>query len=156
MKQFSFLGMVLAMAVLACNNPSSPAVNGVTTIPTTNAAKTLAATLSGCYEYNIGQDTIRLTLNIDSNLVSGSLFYDMYEKDKARGTLKGSIQDSIIETSYLFNAEGMDSESEVFFRFKNDSLYMGEGPQGFKDGKSVFLDRSKIQFKTAFRKINCP
>jgi hypothetical protein len=33
---------------------------------------------------------------------------------------------------------------------------MGEGAQGYKDGKGVFLDKSKIGFKSAFRKIKCP
>jgi hypothetical protein len=156
MKQVPFFILVVTFIFWACNPPPSPAISGDTSIPKKDTTKSLAATIAGCYEYNIGQDTVRLTLQLEGNLVSGDLFYDMYEKDKARGTLKGTIQDSLIETSYLFNSEGMDSESEVFFRFKNDSLYLGEGPQGIKDGKAVFLDRSKILFKTAFRKINCP
>ncbi len=156
MKQFRMLLTGLSFAILSCNNPTSTNQITDSSMAKTASSKSLAANLSGCYEYNIGQDTVRLTLKIDSNLVSGTLFYDMYEKDKAKGTLKGFIKDSLIETSYLFNAEGMDSESEILFQFKNDSLYMGEGAQSFKYGKTIFQDHNKVQFKTAFRKINCP
>lgn len=156
MKQI-FLGTIfLSMLLLACQN--QPATSNIKDSITTtiDSTQSPATTLSGCYEYNVGQDTIRLTLHVNGNQVSGNLFYDMYEKDKNRGTLLGSIKDSLIETNYTFNAEGMDSEAEVFFKFKNDSLYMGEGPQGVKDSKGVFLDKSKIQFTAAFRKITCP
>jgi hypothetical protein len=156
MKQLRMLLIGQSFAILACNNPASSSQSADSSMTQTASSKSLAANLSGCYEYNIGQDTIRLTLKVDSNLVSGTLFYDMYEKDKAKGTLKGIIKDSLIETSYHFNAEGMDSESEILFQFKNDSLYMGEGAQSFKDGKTIFQDHNKVQFKTAFRKISCP
>ena len=156
MKQI-FLGAIfLSMLFLACQNQPATSNTKDTIITTIDSTQSPATSLSGCYEYNIGQDTIRLTLQANGNQVSGNLFYDMYEKDKTRGTLLGSIKDSLIETNYSFNSEGMDSEEEVILKFKNNSLYMGEGPQGVKDGKIVFLDKSKIQFTAAFRKIPCP
>ncbi len=153
-KQVWLLGII--MAFFACQNQSTTNQTTDSVKAPIDSAQNLGASLTGCYEYNVGQDTIRLTLYVAGTKVSGELFYDMYEKDKSRGTLNGNLKDSIIETNYAFNSEGMDSEAEVFFKFKNDSLYMGEGPQGVKDGKGVFLDKSKIQFTAAFRKIKCP
>ncbi len=156
MKQKQVWLMVMPIAFFACQNPSANSNKVDSSKTPIDSSLTLAAKLTGCYEYNVGQDTIRLTLKINGNKVSGDLYYDMYEKDKSRGTLDGNLKDSVIESNYSFNSEGMDSESEVFFKFKNDSLYMGEGAQGYKDGKGVFLDKSKIGFKSAFRKIKCP
>ncbi|OYU53912.1 MAG: hypothetical protein CFE25_17650 [Chitinophagaceae bacterium BSSC1] len=156
MKQKTIAVIVMTMALLACQNQSTTSNTIDTNKTTIDSIQSLATYLTGCYEYNVGQDTIRLTLKVNGTNVSGELFYDMYEKDKSRGTLDGLLKDSIIETNYAFNSEGMDSDAEVIFKFKNDSLYMGEGPQGVKDGKGVFLDKSKIQFTAAFRKIKCP
>jgi hypothetical protein len=156
MKQKKVWLLGIVMAFFACQNPTATNNTTDTNLAPIDNTQTLADAVSGCYEYNIGQDTIRLSLHVAGTKVTGDLFYDMYEKDKSRGTLIGNLKDSVIESNYSFNSEGMDSEAEVFFKFKNDSLYMGEGAQGYKDGKGVFLDKSKMVFISAFRKIKCP
>ena len=147
--------LAIVMVFFSCQNLDSTHSQVDTSKLQQDSTRSMASSLTGCYEYNVGRDTIRLSLQLQDSTVSGSLLYDMYEKDKSRGTIKGRVKDSIIVTNYSFNSEGMDSEAEVFFQFKNDSLYLGEGPQTVKDGKGVYLDHSKIQYKTAFRKINC-
>lgn len=153
-KQLWLLGIIISF--IACQNQPTKNTQADTSKNILDSSQILANSLTGCYEYSVGRDTIRLSLKVNGTKVNGDLLYDMYEKDKSKGTLDGTIQDSLLITNYSFNSEGMDSETELFFQFKNDSLYMGEGPQTLKDGKGIYSDRSKIVFKTAFRKISCP
>jgi hypothetical protein len=115
MKNKSIGVIVMLLALLACQNQSVISNTIDPNKTTIDSIQSLATYLTGCYEYNVGQDTIRLTLKVNGTNVSGELFYDMYEKDKSRGTLDGNLKDSVIESNYSFNSEGMDSESEVFF-----------------------------------------
>ena len=110
-----------------------------------------------CYQYIKDRDTAALTLNIDDDKVTGSLSYNLFEKDKNNGVIAGIIKGDTIIADYSFQSEGTTSIRQVAWVKKDNQLLEGYGEVVEVDGKTEFKDQSKLSFEKAiiFTKINC-
>ncbi|MEL4308521.1 hypothetical protein [Joostella sp. CR20] len=110
-----------------------------------------------CYQYIQGKDTISLNIETHDNLVSGTLAYKFFEKDKSFGTINGKLNGDILKADYTFKAEGTTSTREVIFMKSNDQLIPAYGETIEKEGKFVFKENSKLDFNSAqaLQKVTC-
>ena len=110
-----------------------------------------------CYQYTKNKDTLQANFVIDGKNVTGDLAYKFYEKDKSSGTVVGTTNGDTIYADYIFQSEGMKSVREVAFLRHGDMLHEGYGDMEEKNGKMVFKDKSKLEFKGAIHltKIDC-
>lgn len=99
-----------------------------------------------CYQYIADNDTVSLSIVVAGNIVSGSLLYALYEKDKSQGALVGELKGDTLIADYTFFAEGTTSVSEVVFLKKNNQLVQGFGESTDVAGKQVFKNRSTLDF----------
>ncbi len=158
----------LVVLLYACNDTSNTAATTNDTARSsqtihTNVTDSVITTakpmvLNGCYQMVLKRDTAFLNLMVTDTIVTGTLHYNFYEKDKNTGTLQGVLRNDRIEADYTFRSEGMTSIREVVFKLENGMLLHGSGDLTEKNGKILFQDKSKLQFQTAnpFIKVPCP
>ena len=111
----------------------------------------------GCYSWITKQDSALLKLDVLGNDVSGDLKYFIFEKDNNKGTIRGTLHDSLIVADYTFQSEGMTSVRQVVFKIHGDSLSEGFGDIDMKSDTARFKDISELQFQNerSFIKTDC-
>lgn len=81
-----------------------------------------------CYNYMVNGDTVVLTIKwLDSNRFTGTMRYQLKEKDRNIGTLEGKRTGQILLADYTFSSEGLTSKRQVAFKKMADYLVEGYG-----------------------------
>lgn len=111
-----------------------------------------------CYQYATKKDTAFLHINTANNMVTGDLAYQLFEKDRNQGILRGKMLGDTLLADYIFSSEGHESVREIILVKKGNDLVEGFGEMIDQEGKLTFTDHRKINFQKGltFRKINCP
>ena len=111
-----------------------------------------------CFAYYSKKDTAFMHININNNVVTGTLEYAIFEKDANDGKIKGTVQGDTLLAQYTFNSEGVESTREVAFLKKGDDWQEGFGDVEDKQGSMVFKNRSKLNFQKGmlFKQVECP
>lgn len=110
-----------------------------------------------CYQYIKNRDTATLTLKTAGNEVSGSLGYNLYEKDKDSGTFKGIVKGDTLIADYTFHSEGKISVRQIALLKQDNKLIEGFGDVEEIKGNVKFKDISQLKFDNSivFSKIDC-
>lgn len=114
--------------------------------------------LNGCYQMAQKRDTATLSLALKDSTITGNLQYNLYQKDRNIGSLKGVLRGNTIYADYRFQSEGTTSVREVVFKIQDSVLLQGFGELTEKNGKVVFKNKENLQFQTTnpFHKVACP
>ena len=105
--------------------------------------------LEECYIGLFKNDSISMTLTIKGNIVvDGILSYNLYEKDKNKGTLVGEIKGDTLFADYTFISEGITSIRQVAFLKKGTNYVEGYGESIEKAGEMVFKETKKLDFNS--------
>jgi len=149
--------LFLLMTCVACNNDGSETNNGADTIKDYDTGTSSPAeTISECYENINGKDTVFLSIFSQSKVITGSLVYNYYEKDKNSGTIKGNMYGDTLIADYIFNSEGVTSTREVAFLKRESAFIEGYGDMQEEGGKMVFTNRNNLSFSgKPLRMVNC-
>lgn len=102
--------------------------------------------LTSCYSWMKDSSSISLQITVSGNVATGNLTYDLYEKDKNSGTIKGALHGDTLFADYDFMSEGKLSTREVSFLKTVDGMKEGYGPMEEQNGKMVFTNKSAIDF----------
>lgn len=87
------------------------------------------------------KDTVTLKTILIGKNITGTLVFNLYEKDINKGTIQGYMKDSLLIADYSFISEGISSVRQVVFKKTAD---------GFKEGLGDIIDiNGKIRFKNA-------
>jgi glutamine cyclotransferase len=126
-------------------------------IDSTIVTNTAAPDVAQCYQYIKNRDTATLSLKTEDNKITGSLGYNLYEKDKNAGTIAGIVKGDTIIANYTFLSEGKTSVREVVFLKQGDQLAEGFGDVQEVKGEVKYKDVSKLKFdgSMVFNKIDC-
>ena len=153
------LASIFVITLLACNNgqdkKAAVADSTNNTLNTDTVKNAIEIPGKLCFERMLKQDTIAIELFIRDTSVSGNLIYNLYEKDRNKGSFKGSIHNDIILADYTFASEGKSSVRQVIFKLKDSALTEGYGETLLKDNKFIFKDTSKVQYTQIFEQVNC-
>lgn len=168
--------LLLTSVIAACNNDSSNTIGvkdsatevteGVNNTGGTvhaNAKDTIVTdarpvNLNGCYQMTMKRDTADLHITVKDSIVTGTLAYKFFEKDKNTGTIKGVLRDNKIYADYTFLSEGVTSVREVIFKISNSSLLQASGELKEENGKVVFTNVNDLDYNNLypFIKVDCP
>jgi hypothetical protein len=100
-----------------------------------------------CYQYINNKDTVLLKTISIGRSVSGTLVYNLYEKDKNTGTIQGHINGALLIADYTFISEGVSSVRQVVFRKEGRTLIQGNGDVIVDPhGKTVFNNIDSLDF----------
>jgi hypothetical protein len=142
---------IFTSALAACQSNS-------TKTPSSNAEATKTEdSLKHCYQYISQKDSAFLSLETKNNQVTGTLSYNLFEKDKNNGAITGIIKGDTIIADYTFQSEGMTSIREVVWLKKNDQLLEATGDIEEVNGKAKFKNLSTLSFGKSmiFKKTDC-
>lgn len=160
MKYILLLSMIIS--TLSCNNSSRQVIEeGETSnnpiLKTNEQANDSERKeeLPGCYMKITGRDTAIITIDQIRNEISGKMLYDNFEKDGSFGTIKGKQDGDILKLYYDFNAEGMHSVMEVYFKKVAGGLLRGVGDMNMKGDTTYFTSGVNYSDKEGFSKIDC-
>lgn len=150
--------LFLLMACAACNNNNTRENNNTadTIKDYDTGTSSPVETISECYENINGKDTVFLSIFSQSKIITGSLVYNYYEKDKNSGTIKGNMYGDTLIADYIFSSEGVTSTREVAFLKRESAFIEGYGDMQDEDGKMVFKNRSSLSFTgKPLRMVDC-
>jgi hypothetical protein len=108
-----------------------------------------------CYTYDANGSTIDLQLQYNGEEVTGSLTYNLAEKDSNKGTITGKVENNILIAEYTFYSEGTESTRQVAFKISANKLVEGYGEMT-EDG-THFKNVNNLSFdsKMPLSKIDC-
>ncbi|MEO6547450.1 MAG: hypothetical protein ABIN94_05600 [Ferruginibacter sp.] len=137
-----FLLSILGV-VCSCNYPSNPPADATHTV----VAEKLDEV--HCYRYIKNKDTVSLTTIFINDSITGTLAYNLYEKDKNSGTIQGQMKGDLLIADYNFNSEGSLSTRQVAFKKSGNNLIEGYGEAVEDKGKSRFKNLDSLNFEHA-------
>lgn len=138
------LPVFLSLLTWACNNPSQDSSASDSDTPAEEIQVMIPA--QTCYMGTVGRDSILLKTELFPNVVTGTLEYRNYEKDRRRGVIDGKMNGDTLLADYTFTSEGVESVAQVIFLLQGDTAVEGYGEIEEKDGKMMFKDLRKISF----------
>ncbi|RYY62104.1 MAG: hypothetical protein EOO05_03975 [Chitinophagaceae bacterium] len=148
MKRLLLLPGMLVLAA-ACNNPGDK-LNDTGSRPADSVTvlqpPAVDTSLSGCYAFEAGRDTVMLQLEKKAENVSGSLSYNYFEKDRNDGTLQGTLSGDRITGFYLFKSEGVMSVRQEIWKVSNGQLVPGSGEMIQRNDSMLFRDPAAVKF----------
>lgn len=142
--------MALLMLAISCQNkPEQTTTTSITDTvkPVPDSVETVQITNgTTCFAYYKNQDTILMTLHLTDSLATGNLTYNLYEKDKNKGTFQGVLTNDTLIANYTFSSEGTRSVRQVAFLLKGNILQQGFGNMKEQNGRLVFTSKKDIAF----------
>lgn len=87
----------------------------------------------------------------EGDSVHGTFKYNLSEKDKNTGTIKGVFKGDLLIADYLFMSEGITSTRQIVFKVEDKALLEGFGDIEEKDGKVVFKDVNQLKYNPQFK-----
>ena len=104
-----------------------------------------------CYQYANQSDTVSLKLIRTGENVTGTLFYQLKEKDSNKGTIQGSMKGDLLLADYTFMSEGIQSTRQVAFKQNGNTFIEGYGESIDKNGTLKFKNIDSLNFSAEFK-----
>ncbi|MBD1398675.1 hypothetical protein H9Q13_15995 [Pontibacter sp. JH31] len=101
-------------------------------------------------------DSLLIRLTIQGDSVTGILHWLPSQKDTMKGTLAGTLQDSILTATYTYMAEGVTAKEERIFKIEADTIWMKTGELEEKSGLWVLKNKEFAPYTQAIPRIACP
>ena len=132
MKKAFFLITGLAALLASCTSNQAEKTakdsTGMIAVDTTFSPTNPAPeNTNSCYLYTNKKDTASIKLQIKGEELTGTLHYNIYQKDVNNGTIAGEMKGDTIIADYTFDSEGLRSVRQVVFLKKDGKLYEGYG-----------------------------
>ena len=111
-----------------------------------------------CFKKSLNQDVTNVKIIISGDDVSGFMNWIPYQKDSARGTLKGTQnQSGELDLMYDYMIEGNQQSETKIMKIENDQLWVkkGELTDPKNDGHLVYKDASQAKYDESLEKANC-
>lgn len=147
----------LLMATVACNPNTKQTTDGTRPANEDTPRVTIQIPETGCYVNISGRDTVKLKVETFPNVVTGTLLYSFFEKDKNTGEIEGRLTGDTLLADYTFMSEGKRSTRQVIFLIRDSIAIEGYGALEEKEGKMVFKDIREIDFSKGMKlaKVSC-
>jgi hypothetical protein len=154
-----------AMAAIACGNSntteqasdSRDTVIRDSNISNVSDSMVLDTAVSGCYSLITRRDTASLQLQRRGTTATGSLSYNIYQKDRNDGTFQGELNGDRLVVWYMFRSEGMMSVRQEIFQVQPGKLLPAIGEVKVVNDTARFANPDKLRFDStrAFVKVKC-
>lgn len=146
----------MLLTVMACNSPQQEAAT-----PSADSAgkaeNHVMIPVATCYSGAQGSDSFLLKTEVFPHVVTGTLAYNFYEKDRNRGTIEGTLKGDTLIADYTFTSEGKSSVRQVVFLLTDSTATEGYGQMEDQNGRLVFKDPGNADFTkgTRLHKVAC-
>jgi len=112
---------------------------------------------TNCYRYATEADTITLKLIHAGESITGTLDYQLKEKDSNKGTIQGVMKNNVLIADYMFMSEGIQSIRQVAFKLDGSTFIEGYGEIVEQDGRFKFKNSDSLKFSSSIKlsEISC-
>ena len=167
------LAIFSSFLLAACNKTDTPEPNihepsGAPIVDSGNVQSdnatsnnvTLISLSDGTYCFNklLNQDVTEVQLTILGNAVTGTMNWIPYQKDSARGTLKGSKNAvSEMDLMYDYMIEGNQQTETKVMKIEEGNLLVKTGQllDPKNDGNLVYKDVTQAKYTEILEKVDC-
>lgn len=146
MKTFNIL--ILAVLLASCNTQVKETETNSSIITNSDEPSS-----TNCYLYAGSDDTVSLNLTRLGDSITGSLVYNLKEKDKNTGTINGRMNGNILIAEYTFLSEGIQSCRQVAFKLQGNNLVEGYGESYSQNDKVLFRNTDSLSFKDSMKLV---
>ncbi|MBC8151905.1 MAG: hypothetical protein H7Z72_03250 [Bacteroidetes bacterium] len=148
-----YLLFAAAFTLIGCSNRSTS--TQTTATDTTGTAQTDAVAKTYCFRQVTGRDSVTARLVMNGADVTGELAVLPYEKDRARGPIRGTLTNNQIRADWQRSGEGVTQPHELVFTLTDSVLTWREGERVEKQGKWVLRDPN-AGFQYKLTRTECP
>lgn len=150
-------GFSLLLALAACKQDTAPQANKqALPAPVEAVENSLDGTF--CFSNRFNQDATDVQLTILDGAVTGKMDWIPYEKDSARGTLRG-YENAAHELDLLYDyvIEGSQQTETKIMKIENGKLLIkhGELLDPKNDGNLIYKDPSQAEFSEILETVKC-
>ena len=111
-----------------------------------------------CFTKHFNQDVTDIKLTITSNAVTGIMNWIPYQKDSARGTLKGNKNAAgEMDLMYDYMIEGNQQTETKVMKIEEGNLLVKTGQllDPKNDGNLVYKDVTQAKYTEILEKVDC-
>lgn len=108
-----------------------------------------------CFQQIMGRDTTTLRLITHEATATGFLDINPYEKDRAKGSIQGTVKGNQIQATWDRSGEGVTQRYALDFTLKADAITWYEGERVEKQGVWVLKEPNK-GYAYVLTKTDCP
>lgn len=105
------------------------------------------STIQNCYLGVTGKDSVFVSVEDNLGTIIGKMRYKNFEKDSSHGEISGTQNGDTLKLNYVFEAEGMTSEREIYFVKKDGKLIEGIGEQKTEGNIATYSAPGKIKYE---------
>ena len=116
------------------------------------------ADVTYCFKKSLNKDVTNVRLVIVGDDVTGLMNWVPYQKDSARGTLKGTKNtDGKFELFYQYMIEGNQQTETKIMKVQNKMLWIKKGEllDPKNDGNLIFKDAAQAKFQEGIASTDC-
>ena len=142
----------------ACDKPDAPQANIQAPSAVPVAQENLLSDGTYCFSKLFNQDVTDVQLTILGSAVTGKMDWIPYQKDSARGTLKGAKNMAgELDLMYDYMIEGNKQTETKVMKIKDGKLLLkvGELLDPNNDGNLIYKDVSQAKFSEVLEPVNC-
>ncbi|MBC7757101.1 MAG: hypothetical protein H7Z20_10795 [Bdellovibrio sp.] len=160
--------LAIFLLISACEKQSSPSnkaaqntVDSALNITKTTEETAPVAQLADgifCFKKELNKDVTNVQLVIAGNEITGFMNSVPYQKDSARGTLKGTKNAaSEFDLMYQYMIEGNQQTETKIMKIQNETLWIKKGEllDPKNDGNLVFKDAAQAKYQEGIAPVDC-
>jgi len=145
----------LPLLFLFLNSCNSSSTSTETTTGADSAATGNPSTpTTQCFQLVAGRDTTRLQLLIQGSTVTGELTLLPFEKDRARGSIRGTLNKNQIQADWQRSGEGVTQPYEIVFTLNDSAVTWREGER-IEKGQKWVLKNSEQAYEYTLPRTPC-
>jgi hypothetical protein len=153
MSNYLIISTLLVVAACQSRKSDQTSTESAQTQPSEQTA-TSASADTLCFQQVMSRDTTTLQLVINGQQASGYLDNNPYEKDRAKGSFQGNVNNNTIQADWQRSGEGTTQIYPIDFSLKGDTISWYEGERVEQQGKWVLKD-PKAGYRYILPKTNC-
>ncbi len=137
--------VLISLALHGCGSRTAPEETGTAAAadPAATDSAAAPAPAGGCYQQVAGRDSTLLRLVVEGSAVTGELAVLPFEKDRARGPIRGTLAGNQVRADWQRSGEGVTEPYEVVFSLRGDTVTWREGERVRREGKWVLKDSAR-------------
>ncbi|GAB3687974.1 hypothetical protein GCM10027592_02250 [Spirosoma flavus] len=152
--RFSTILHVSFILLSSCGERKTQTESTTTDSLSNGSATNVAQPDTLCFRQVVGRDSTTLRLFTNGTNVTGELNVLPYEKDRARGTIEGTLANNQIQADWQRSGEGVTQTYAVTFNMKGDAITWREGERIEKQGKWVLKNPAQ-GYEYVLMKTDC-
>jgi hypothetical protein len=143
------VSVIVIMGIVFFTKNNQPAhVNQQSVVVQETKPESIPQNQELCFSKDINKDITTVTLTISGDTVTGKMDWVPFEKDSARGTLSGTLQNGEMNLMYDYMIEGAHQTEEKIMKIQDGKLLIkhGELLDPKYDGHLIYKDKASAVY----------